>query len=108
MPEYKDESGVVRQPASEIASFDWGLSRPHSIESITGAGAVTSAQALLRIERILKRIESLILTLGSDGLHVILRHEAGRIHRAERLKRIRATKKRRATLARKKAAAARG
>lgn len=62
----------------------------HPVIDIATSANVEAARQLIRIGNLLERIETHILSLGRDGLHEVIRHEAERVRKIERLKRARA------------------
>lgn len=87
--------------ARQIVDVEWNFTSngtgTYALEQITTAAALDLANTMRRIER-------LLLNLGDDGIHALIRYEAARVRKAERLKRQRAAAKRRRTIAARKAA----
>jgi hypothetical protein len=98
----------ARCTLDEIVTPTWGFFSDASghlaNEQITAAASMDAAVHLRRLSLTMQRIERLLLNLGDDGIHALIRYEAARVRKAERVKRQRAAAKRKRTIAAKKAA----
>lgn len=99
---------MVKKNSREIVNMGWVWTSDgndaFTTEAIRTAATVDAARSLDLIARVLERIESHILSLGRDGLHDVIRHEAERVRRQERLTRARAKAERARKKAERKAA----
>lgn len=78
-----------------------------SPQTFQTAAAAESTRRLTMIDETLKRIEQLLMNLGHDGLHNLIRLEARRVRTRERKQRQAAAAKRKRTIAAKRKAGGR-
>lgn len=98
------QSELMRTPFRNFTSNDEGT-WPYTV--ITAAGAAESARRLIMIDETLKRIEQLLMNLGTDGIHDLIRLEARRVRTRQRKQRQAAAEKRKRTIAAKRKAGGR-
>ncbi len=90
---------LSKQSQSRLVLNDWewqsDVDGRWTWETIRTASQAESARRLVSIDSTLNAILRAINSLGSEGLHYILRDEAAKRRKAERLRRQRAAAKRR-------------